>query len=148
VILNRPVSSALLRQRVAWTRYALDEARVSAAAAYLVGAHDFSSFRAVACQAKSPVRTVYRLDVTRSGDYLYLDIEANAFLHHMVRNVAGVLMAVGRGERDPEWVGAVLEKRDRTQGGVTAPAAGLYLVGVRYPEEYGIASMGVLPEFG
>jgi len=148
VILNRPVASALLRQRVTWTRHRLDETRVSAAADYLVGEHDFSSFRAVACQAKSPVRTVYRLDVARRGNYLYLDIEANAFLHHMVRNIAGVLMTVGRGERDPDWVGDVLRKRDRTQGGVTAPAAGLYLVGVRYPQEFGIAPLGVLPEFG
>ncbi len=148
VILSRPVASALLRQRVTWTHQSLDEARVSAAAAYLLGEHDFSSFRAVACQAKSPVRTVYRLDVTRSGDYLYLDVEANAFLHHMVRNIAGVLMAVGRGERDPDWVGDVLDKRDRSQGGVTAPAAGLYLVGVRYPLKHGIAPLGALPGFG
>jgi tRNA pseudouridine38-40 synthase len=148
VILNRPVASALLRQRVTWTHQPLDPGRVSAAAAYLLGEHDFSSFRAVACQAKSPVKTVHRLDVTRSGDFLYLDVEANAFLHHMVRNIAGVLMAVGRGERDPDWVGDVLDARDRTQGGVTAPADGLYLVGVRYPQNHGIAPLGALPEFG
>ena len=148
VILNRPVASALLRQRVTWTHQPLDPGRVSAAAAYLLGEHDFSSFRAVACQAKSPVKTVHRLDVTRSGDFLYLDVEANAFLHHMVRNIAGALMAVGRGEREPDWVGDVLDARDRTQGGVTAPADGLYLVGVRYPQNHGIAPLGVLPEFG
>lgn len=148
VILNRPVASALLRQRVTWTHQPLDAQRVSAAAVCLLGEHDFSSFRAVVCQAKSPVKTVHRLDVTRSGDYLYLDVEANAFLHHMVRNIAGVLMAVGRGEREPEWVGDILEKRDRTQGGVTAPAAGLYLVGVRYARSYGIAPLGAVPEFG
>ena len=148
VILSRSVASALLRQRVTWTHHGLDEARVSAAAHYLLGEHDFSSFRAVACQAKSPVRTVHRLEVTRRGDFLYLDIEANAFLHHMVRNIAGVLMTVGCGERDPDWVAEVLSKRDRTQGGVTAPAAGLYLVGVRYPAEHGIAPLGALPEFG
>jgi tRNA pseudouridine38-40 synthase len=148
VILHRPVASALLRQRVTWTHQALDEVRVRAAAAYLLGEHDFSSFRAVACQAKSPVRTVYQLDAIRSGDFLYLDIEANAFLHHMVRNIAGVLMAVGRGDREPEWVGDVLEKRDRTRAGITAPAAGLYLVGVRYPRNYDIAPIGALPEFG
>lgn len=148
VILSRSVASALLRNRVTWTHQILDETRVSAAAEYLVGEHDFSSFRAVACQAKSPVRTVYCLDVSRRGDYLYLDIEANAFLHHMVRNIAGVLMAVGGGERDPDWVGDVLHRRDRAQGGVTAPAAGLYLVGVRYPQEHGIAPLGALPEFG
>jgi len=148
VIPKRPAASALLRQRVTWTHQPLDAGRVSAAAAYLLGEHDFSSFRAVACQAKSPVKTVHRLDVTRSGDFLYLDVEANAFLHHMVRNIAGVLMAVGRGEREPDWVGDVLDARDRTQGGVTAPADGLYLVGVRYPQSHGIALLGVLPEFG
>jgi tRNA pseudouridine38-40 synthase len=93
------------------------------------------------------VRTIQRLDVTRSGEYLYLDVVANAFLHHMVRNIAGVLMAVGHGEREPGWVQDILEKRDRTQGGVTAPAAGLYLVGVRYPERYGIEPFGAVPEF-
>jgi tRNA pseudouridine38-40 synthase len=148
VILMRAVSSPLLRQRVTWTHWALDHACMREAAAALVGEHDFSSFRAVACQAKSPVRTVTRLELKRSGDCLYLDIEANAFLHHMVRNIAGVLMAVGRGEKDARWVRDVLHKRDRTQGGVTAPACGLYLVGVRYPEEYGIAPQGPMPAFG
>jgi tRNA pseudouridine38-40 synthase len=117
-------------------------------ARYLLGEHDFSSFRALACQAKSPVRTIQRLEVRRSGDYLYLDVEANAFLHHMVRNIAGVLLAVGRGEQSSEWVRDILDRRDRTQGGVTAPAAGLYLVGVRYPRQYGIEPLGELPRFG
>jgi len=148
VILNRDVASALLHHRVTWERRPLDVARMQAGARYLLGEHDFSSFRAVACQAKSPVRTVQRLDVTRRGEYLYLDVEANAFLHHMVRNIAGVLMAVGRGDQEPDWVQDILESRDRTQGGVTAPADGLYLVGVRYPEKYGIGPLGALPAFG
>lgn len=148
VILNRPVASALARSRVAWDHRPLDAARMLAGARHLLGEHDFSSFRALACQAKHAVRTVNALEVTRSGPYLYLDVEANAFLHHMVRNIAGVLMAVGRGEQAPDWVRAVLEQRDRTRGGVTAPAAGLYLVGVRYPLSYGIAASGPLPQFG
>ena len=98
---------------------------------------------AMACQAHSPVRTVSRLTVTRSGEYLYLDVQANAFLHHMVRNIAGVLMTVGRGEQPPEWVRDILEHRDRTRGGVTAPPQGLTLVGVEYPAEFGIPKAGV-----
>ena len=148
VILNRDVPSALMRDRSTWVHRPLDEARMREGADYLVGEKDFSSFRALACQAKSPVRTVRHLNVTRSGEYLYVDVQANAFLHHMVRNIAGVLIAVGSGERPPEWVGDILEKRDRTQGGVTAPAQGLYLVGVRYPDSYAIVPPGTPPTFG
>jgi tRNA pseudouridine38-40 synthase len=148
VILNRDVPGALLRRRVAWEHRPLDEADMQRAAAYLVGEHDFSSFRAVACQAKSPVRTVHRLNVVRSGEMLYLDIQANAFLHHMVRNIAGVLLSVGRGDRPAEWVHEVLQRRDRARGGVTAPASGLYLVGVSYPPEYGVAAGGAGPDYG
>ncbi len=147
VILNREVPSALLRTRATWERRPLDAARMQQAATHLLGEHDFSSFSAVACQAKSPVRTVHRLQVTRSGDLIYLDVEANTFLHHMVRNIAGVLIAVGCGDRPPDWVAQVLARRDRTRGGVTAPAAGLYLVGVKYPDEFAMVSRGVLPVF-
>lgn len=148
VILNRGVPSALLRHRVCWQHRLLDTGLMQQGADLLVGEHDFSSFRAVACQAKNPVRTVQRLEVTRSGDFLYLDIQANAFLHHMVRNIAGVLMTVGCGERPVEWVREILALRDRTRGGVTAPASGLYLVGVGYPEAFGVASEGVVPVYG
>jgi tRNA pseudouridine38-40 synthase len=148
VILNRQVRGALLRRRVAWERRALDVERMRDGARHLIGEHDFSSFRAVACQAASPVRTLYRLDVSRSGELLYLDVEANAFLHHMVRNIAGVLMSVGRGDRPPGWVAEVLNHRDRTRGGVTAPPGGLYLVGVAYPVAFGMAAGGLLPAYG
>ena len=148
VILNRGVPSALLRHRVCWQHRPLDTGLMQQGADLLVGEHDFSSFRAVACQAKNPVRTVQRLDVTRSGDFLYLDIQANAFLHHMVRNIAGVLMTVGCGERPVEWVREILSLRDRTRGGVTAPASGLYLVGVSYPEAFGVAPEGAVPIYG
>ncbi|HFD79903.1 MAG TPA: tRNA pseudouridine(38-40) synthase TruA [Gammaproteobacteria bacterium] len=147
VILNSEVPSALLRQRVTWTHRPLDEGRMREGARHLLGEHDFSSFRATACQAHSPVREVSRLDLQRSGACLYLDIEANAFLHHMVRNIAGVLMAVGCGDRDPGWVRELLEQRDRARGGVTAPARGLYLTGVRYPRRYAIAETGMLPRY-
>ena len=148
VILNRDVPSALLRHRVAWEHRPLDEQRMQEGADYLLGEHDFSSFRAVACQARNPVRTLHRLTVARHGDRVCLDVEANAFLHHMVRNIAGVLMTVGRGERPAQWVDEVLQHRDRTRGGVTAPAGGLYLVGVRYPEHFGVAPRGVVPGCG
>jgi tRNA pseudouridine38-40 synthase len=148
VILNRPCPSAQLRHRACWVYAALDEARMREAAGHLLGEHDFTSFRAVACQAKHPVRTIYTLDVNRRGDFIYIDVEANAFLHHMVRCIAGVLLATGRGEASPAWVKQVLEARDRAAGGITAHAAGLYLVAIRYPGQYAIPRKGWLPEYG
>jgi tRNA pseudouridine38-40 synthase len=118
---------------------------MGAAAQYLLGEHDFSSYRAVACQAKSPVRTIHRLDVWREGPYVHIEVEANAFLHHMVRNIAGVLMAIGSGEQLPEWAEQVLKARDRRLGGVTAPPHGLYLIRVDYPEIFRIPSLSPLP---
>lgn len=145
VILNRRVRHALLARRAVWEYRPLDEGRMVEAARYLVGEHDFSSYRALACQAKSPVRTLYQLEVDRQGELLSLDLEANAFLHHMVRNIAGVLMTIGAGEREPQWAKEVLEMRDRTLGGVTAPAGGLYLTGVDYPSEFEIPRLSRLP---
>jgi tRNA pseudouridine38-40 synthase len=147
VILNRPARPAILRHRVCWTHRELDLGQMQAAAAHLLGEHDFSAFRAIGCQAKNPVRTLHRLDVTRSGDCIYIDVAANAFLHHMVRNIAGTLMTVGRGEQEPSWVEAVLAGRDRSLAGVTAPAGGLYFVNVLYPDTYGIPATPRLPVF-
>lgn len=138
LILNRPFRSALHRQRAAWTSRRLDIDRMAEAGALLVGEHDFSSLRAVGCQAKQPVRTIHELRLRRQGDLLVLEVEANAFLHHMVRNIAGVLLAVGGGDRPVEWVRAVLAARDRAVAGITAPAQGLYLTTVRYAEEFGL----------
>ncbi|MDN5869381.1 MAG: tRNA pseudouridine(38-40) synthase TruA [Nitrococcus sp.] len=147
VILSRPVQSALQRRRVAWTWQRLELAPMRAAAQYLLGEHDFSSYRALACQARHPVRTLHRLDITRCGDYFYVDVEANAFLHHMVRNIAGVLLSIGTGAHPPRWSWEILQARDRTAGGITAPAGGLYLVSVRYPERFAIPERGALPVF-
>ncbi|NJN47192.1 MAG: tRNA pseudouridine(38-40) synthase TruA [Candidatus Competibacteraceae bacterium] len=132
VVLNRSVRSALQRQRA--TRYyqPLDAERMNEAARYLVGEHDFNAFRSRHCQAENPVRTVYALTIVRQGEYVVLDIEANAFLHHMVRNIAGVLLAIGCGEQPKHWARQVLAGRDRQLGGVTAPPEGLYLMSVRY----------------
>lgn len=106
------------------------------AAQHLVGTHDFSSYRAFACQAKHPVRSIHSLNVTRQGELLTISIHANAFLHHMVRNIAGVLIAIGRGDREVSWARQILDLRDRTKGGVTAPPQGLTLTRVDYPDKY------------
>ncbi len=133
LIYNRQVAPAILTHRVVHQPRALDVPAMRRAADALVGTHDYTSYRATACQASSPVRTVSRLEVTRSGDLVVIDISANAFLHHMVRNIAGVLMMIGTGEQPEAWAAEVLAARDRRRGGMTAPPHGLYLVGVDYP---------------
>ncbi len=138
IVLNRPVRPTYLAGRISWEYRALNVAPMHEAARRLVGTHDFSSFRSAHCQAKDPVRELRRLDVWRDGEFVFIEVEANAFLHHMVRNIAGVLLSVGAGEQSPDWVSAVLSARDRTAGGATAPADGLYLVGVDYPARFGI----------
>ena len=141
VILSRPMRPTFLAGRVSWDYRAFDEARMAVAASSLVGEHDFTSYRALACQAKTPVRTLYHLDVTRQDDLLCIDVAANGFLHHMVRNIAGVLMAIGAGEREPAWARQILDMRDRTAGGVTAPPYGLYLMEVHYPDNFAIPAL-------
>lgn len=136
LIFNQPHRSALWRNRATWCYQALDAGRMHVAGQQLVGEHDFSSFRAAECQARHPVREIRELTVSRQGDGVVLEVEANAFLHHMVRNIAGVLMAIGSGGRPVEWASQVLAQRDRTQAGVTAPAEGLYLLAVRYPPHF------------
>jgi len=140
LILNRTSRPALERHRACWMRRPLDHQLMDRAAQCLVGTHDFSSFRAAECQSHSPVRRLEKIAVTRQDDYVVLAVTANAFLHHMVRNIAGVLMAIGKGDRPVNWAQTVLDARERRQGGVTAPPQGLYLVGVRYPEIYGLPS--------
>ncbi|GAB6067098.1 tRNA pseudouridine(38-40) synthase TruA [Methylothermus subterraneus] len=137
-ILNRPVAPALECGRVTWWYPPLNVERMRQGAAYLVGEHDFSSFRGPYCQSKSPYRRVYLLEVRRVEEEVWVDIIANAFLHHMVRNIVGVLLAIGSGQASPEWAEEVLRARDRRAGGVTAPADGLYLAGVLYPERFGL----------
>jgi tRNA pseudouridine38-40 synthase len=138
VILNRGTRPALGRNRVCWMHAALDHERMARAAVHLVGEHDFSAFRSSECQSRTPIRRVEGIDVRRQGSYVIIEARANAFLHHMVRNIAGVLIQIGRGEAEVDWAREVLEGRDRRLGGVTAPAGGLYLVGVTYPTELGV----------
>jgi len=141
VIYNGPTRSSIWRNRAVWERRQLDLERMQSAATALVGTHDFSSFRAIGCQAKSPVRTLSRLELARSGDMITIELSANAFLHHMVRNNAGVLISIGCGDRPVNWAQQVLQHRDRTRGGVTAPAQGLYLTAVGYPPEFGLPEL-------
>jgi len=146
LLLNRPDRPSILRGRVGWERRPLDLARLQAGAGRLVGTHDFSAFRASACQARSPVRTVHSLDVGGRASRVWLDVVADGFLHRMVRNIVGVLLAIGAGEAEPDWAREVLESRDRKAGGVTAAPDGLYLVRVGYPSRFGLPA--VLPDSG
>lgn len=137
-ILNRKIRPSILNNYVSFVSQPLDEVRMQHAADHLIGKHDFTSYRTVACQAKSPVRTLYKLEVTREGEFIHLDLQADGFLHHMVRNIAGVLIKVGSGEADIEWSKDVLEHRNRCRGGVTASSKGLYLKKITYPDEFNL----------
>jgi tRNA pseudouridine38-40 synthase len=137
-ILNRPIASALQRDRVAWIREPLAVAPMREAAQLLVGEHDFAAFRAAQCQSRTSLRHLQVFEIGQAGDILTLRVRANAFLHHMVRNLAGWLIAVGKGERQAEETLAVLQTRDRRLAAPTAPAAGLYFYQVGYPAPFGL----------
>ncbi len=147
VIYNDQIRPAHLGDQVTWNHRPLDAGRMAEAAAYLVGIHDFSAYRAGQCQAKSPIKQIHHLRVSRHGRMIVLDIRASAFLHHMVRNIAGVLMTIGAGERPPEWAREVLESRVRRTGGVTAHPFGLYLVQVEYHDEFELPERFIGPHF-
>ena len=138
IILNRRARPALLDGLVSWECRALDVAKMARAARPLVGEHDFSSFRAAGCQAGSSRRRVHSLTLRRLGAFIVITIRANGFLQHMVRNIAGVLLAIGRGRRETGWAAEVLAAKDRRMAGATAPAAGLYLVNATYPARFAI----------
>jgi tRNA pseudouridine38-40 synthase len=142
IILNRSARSALQRTRTAWIHRSLDAGAMHCAAQALVGEHDFSAFRSIECQSKTPVRKVERIEVQRTGDTVWVEIEANAYLHHMVRNIVGTLLDV---QLDPEPMAAmarILAGGERREAGITAPAAGLYLWRVEYPAVFGIPPPG------
>ena len=138
VIFNRQYRPGLWHSKVSWEYQPLDFLPMSEAARHLVGRHDFSAFRASGCQAKSPVREVHSCEVRASGRQIVIDVHANAFLQHMVRNIAGVLIAIGAGTRPVEWAREVLESRDRKLAAMTASPHGLYLCDVQYPSEFGL----------
>ena len=147
VIYNEPLRSALWQNRVAWHYRPLDVLRMQEAAQAFLGEQDFSSVRAAGCQARHARRCIHFLKLWRQGSLLVLDIEANGFLHHMVRNIAGILLAIGDGRRPPGWAAEVLAARDRTQAAVTAPPYGLYFVRARYPEAYVLPQPALGPDF-
>jgi tRNA pseudouridine38-40 synthase len=142
ILYNSPIKPALLAGRVGWFHVPLDHHSMAEAAAFLLGWHDFSAFRAARCQAKSPLKLVHEAGVKRVGDYLIFDFHANAFLHHMVRNLVGALVHVGKGLRRPEWVAEVLAGRDRARSAPTFSADGLYLCGVTYPARWPLPDEG------
>jgi tRNA pseudouridine38-40 synthase len=138
IINNQSVNSALLYNQVTWHRRPLNESLMQKAAEYLLGEHDFTSYRAVECQAQSPVRKIEFLKVKRTGDFIFIDVKANGFLHHMVRNITGVLMQVGEEKQKPIWAQEVLHAHCRTKAGVTASPCGLYFMEAYYPESFSL----------
>jgi tRNA pseudouridine38-40 synthase len=141
VLLNRPVRPALAARHAGWVHAPLDVAAMREAARLLVGEHDFSAFRSAECQAKSPVRTLQALDVQARGERIDFVLRANAFLHHMVRNIVGTLVYVGDGRQAPHWAGEVLASRDRSRAAPTFAAEGLYLERVEYAERWGLPAL-------
>lgn len=137
-ILNRAVRPALLRDHLTWERLPLDADAMHRAAQALRGEHDFGAFRSIQCQAPHAVRDVHDIRVRREDDRVVMEVQANAFLHHMVRNIVGSLLPVGRGEKPEAWVGELLAGRDRVVAGPTAPSAGLVFLGPRYPREWNL----------
>lgn len=136
VLQNAWVKPGVFHGHQAWHCKPLVLASMQKAAAYLLGEHDFTSFRGIACQAKSPIRHIQRFDLQQKGDFFLFTVKANAFLYHMVRNLVGTLLKVGEGQKSPEWVRAVLAEKDRRAAGITAPSAGLYFCQAYYPEPF------------
>ena len=125
----------------------LDVEKMHQAAQYLFGEHDFTSYRALGCQAKNPIRKIFKISVKRKNDLIVIDVTANAFLHHMVRNIVGVLISIGANHQSPEWSQEVLLAKDRTLGGVTAPPYGLYFMEATYPDHFEIPKQLSSPFF-
>jgi tRNA pseudouridine38-40 synthase len=141
LLLNRAMRPAIQSGKVGWFHAPLDVEVMREAAQHLLGEHDFSAFRAAECQAKSPVKTLTRLDIRREGDMIVFDLSAGAFLHHMVRNIVGCLVYVGKGKHPPDWLRDVLEGRERRLAAPTFAPDGLYLRRIRYEEKWGLPQM-------
>jgi len=147
IIFNRKSRPGIHASQVSWIYDELNIDAMHEAAQALIGKHDFSAFRSSVCQAKHAVRIMESINVVRENEYIYIDVQANAFLHHMVRNIVGSLLMIGRGEHQPGWMAELLTGKDRTKAGPTATASGLYLVAVEYPPEYDLPSKGILPRY-
>lgn len=147
LIHSAPVRPAHLLEGVTWVREPLDEGAMHRAAQSLLGERDFSSFRGAGCQSNTPMRNVHSVEVYRRGELLVIDIQANAFLLHMVRNITGSLLAVGRGDKPEAWIAELMSLRNRTKAAATAKPNGLYLVDVSYPERYQLPAWPVGPYF-
>ncbi|MGF1689032.1 tRNA pseudouridine(38-40) synthase TruA [Photobacterium japonica] len=147
IIYNHALRPAILGNGVSHYHGDLDEKAMHEAAQYLLGEQDFTSFRAAHCQSLSPWRNMMHVNVSRQGNFVIIDIKANAFVHHMVRNITGSLIKVGRGEEKPEWIQWLLEQKNRSLAGATAKAEGLYLVDVDYPAEFGLPRAPLGPLF-
>ncbi|HLF67111.1 MAG TPA: tRNA pseudouridine(38-40) synthase TruA [Gammaproteobacteria bacterium] len=132
VIYNMPTRSALYARQMTWYRHPLNHVLMNEAAQYFIGTHDFSALRDADCQAKTPIRTISKIDISRADEFITVHITANAFLHHMVRNLMGVLLPIGSGLQPPRWADEVLKGKDRKQAGITAPSQGLTLMAVEY----------------
>jgi len=138
VLLESPVRPSVEAGRVGWVYRPMDAAAIRAAITHLLGEHDFSSFRAAQCQAKSPVKTISRIEISQRAGYWRFEFEANAFLHHMIRNIMGCLVAVGQGQHPPDWLAEVLAARRRDVAAPTFSPDGLYFLGPRYEAHYGL----------
>lgn len=144
---NHPVRPALLSGKVGWFHTPLDVEAMRQGAQYLLGEHDFSAFRAAECQAKSPVKNIQKITLAQDGDYVLFEFTANAFLHHMVRNLVGSLVYVGKGKHPPAWIDELLGNRDRTRSAPTFAPDGLYLAEIGYEAKWGIPALSRMPDF-
>ena len=147
IILNSEFRPGILRTGLSHYHTPLDAALMHDAGQYIIGEHDFTSFRALHCQANTPTRCIEFLNVSRHNEYIVIDIKANAFLHHMVRNIAGSLIEVGKGKQPVEWLQTLLSYRDRSKAAATAKAGGLYFVAVDYPEQFNLPRTACGPLF-
>lgn len=147
LIYNKPVKQGLMHDQLTWCRDPLDERLMHEAAQSLLGENDFTSYRAKDCQSNTPFRNIHDISVKRYGDIVMIEVQANAFLYHMIRNIAGVLMPIGKGKRPVSWTSELLKIKDRSKAGVTAHSDGLYFVGVEYPEKFDIPSKSWGPVF-
>lgn len=147
IFFSGPVSPANLDRQITYEPYTLDYAAMVDASSELVGTHDFTSFRSSRCQASNPVRTVEHIRWARQGALVAMEIKANAFLHHMVRNIVGSLLEIGRGKADKAWLGSVLAEKNRCSAGSTALPCGLYLIDVDYPEHFALPKLNLGPAF-